>query len=720
MSPVTQGPPSVQCYEDSAVGDLIEVSALENLPLHPPPTAPVSTQRKTAQRRGRNGSHACIECQARKVRCSEEPQCSHCQALNLVCEYKPPRKKRATNVARKASLDLGDTDGISRDDTPQRGILMQMMERIAELERNYASLLMDVKAESDQASPYSRSGSHPGPQSECAMANIPEKELFRGRTSLIEQFGVLDRSIASETANQPDSGLDLEGQGANTAPVTWSELPRSSEKDVETLEEETRHFDLASLRKTVDTFFAHLNPHYPCISENAFRPLFEKFLNNEELQELGYADRQQFVALVNLIQAEIRILSDEWPTSTRAPAWEEFCRAESILSRLAWLGNGNIMTIQCLLVKARYLLYAEKPSGAYDTMGRAVRLSWQLGLHDQQSWSGLSPFEVVMRQRIFWTVFYLERNIALHAGAPYLIRQSDFKVDLPPNLDDRLLFPDRPLPTPEGCPTDSYLAAASRWGYLTAEIWDTIYAVNAQRPTSAEFIATMDARIQFTGSRIPPKLQWARNLDHLDGNAPVPRYVLRQAAILYQRMNQLRLLLRQERMLSLGFDDEMAKDCTTISGALINAIHASHYSPTHTLTDRYSACLYLSSALLPLVCIIVKSECDPAIREDAIQAYNKGLSTLQALVPSFSAARHTLQRLLRITQTTERAIQRFRRAEQFLLDPSEFETETLMLQMNDFLGHDHQGNWEMDFFNDDQAGPYSLGAMDGMHADLLG
>jgi hypothetical protein len=520
------GAPSVHGYEDSAVGDLIEISVPENR--SPQERQLVSVEQKVAQKRGRNVSQACIECQTRKIKCSEEPHCSQCQALNLSCEYEPSRKRRATNISRKNSFEVGNPVRTSSGESPQQSILMQMMERIAELERNYTSLMMEVKAESDQASLYSRSASQPDP----TFANLPEREMFRGRTSLIEQFGVLDRLIASETANQPD--FSLEGRSAHPEPVTWSELPRSMEKAVETLEEETRHLDLLSIRKTVDTFFNHLNPHYPCICENAFRPLFEKFLHNEELQELSYADRHQFIALVNLIQAEVRILSDEWPTSTRAPAWEEFCRAESILSRLTWLGNGNIMTIQCLLVKARYLLYAEKASGAYDTMGRAVRLSWQLGLHDQLSWSGLSPFEVVMRQRIFWTLFYLERNIALHAGAPYLIRQSDFKVDLPPSLDDRLLFPDQPLPQSTGRPTDTYLAAASRWGNLTSEIWDTVYAVNAQTPTSAEFIATMDARIQFTGSRIPAELQWDKNVGRLDGNAPVPNYVLRQTAILYQ------------------------------------------------------------------------------------------------------------------------------------------------------------------------------------------
>lgn len=178
--------------------------------------------------------------------------------------------------------------------------------------------------------------------------------------------------------------------------------------------------------------------------------------------------------------------------STNVPAWEEFCRAESILTHLTWLGNGNMLTIQCLLIKARYLLYIEKADSAYDTMSRIVCLCFKLGLHDQPKWSdSVTPFETVMRQRIFWTIFYLERNIAFNCGAPYLIRESDFNVDLPKNLEDSRMFPGEPLP-PENMERSNgaYLSGAVKWGRLCSEIWDTVFGVNAIKPTS-EFIPSI-------------------------------------------------------------------------------------------------------------------------------------------------------------------------------------------------------------------------------------
>jgi len=125
-------------------------------------------------------------------------------------------------------------------------------------------------------------------------------------------------------------------------------------------------------------------------------------LNDSETSHRESADFYQFMALTNMIHAEvnhsnaklcarytnqrqIKILSEDWADSNIVPGWDDFCRAENILSHLTWLGNGNILTIQCLLIKARYLLYIEKADCAYDTMSRAVSLCFKLGLHDQPS-----------------------------------------------------------------------------------------------------------------------------------------------------------------------------------------------------------------------------------------------------------------------------------------------------------------------------------------------
>lgn len=497
---------------------------------------------KIRKRRGRYVPHACVNCRMRKVKCSGDAKCVQCREAGFPCAYGRGRQRRALKASKpdgtaSATVHVSlPTNAASGNDDGLSNTLLQMMDRIDSLERNCTMLKSQIAIRSDDGENGDPSASDVEDDASIGsgsdLTSFTSEEAFHGATSLLEPIQILDRTLVVEDGEQHNSRAD--SPAAEDTPITWHNLPRTNNKAIDVLEKETR-LNIEAVRRSVDTFFLSLNPHYPCLNENEFREQFENFLAGNSAYQPKNANRHQFLAMLNLIHAEVTVLSDDWPDSTIAPAWNEFCRAETILDQLTWLGSGNLMTIQCLLLKARYLLYVEKADGAYDTMGKVVRLGWRLGLHDQKSWEARSPFEIVMRQRIFWTIFYLERNISFNCGAPYLIRESDFRVDLPPNLDDKLMYPDQPLPTMETPERSSgpYLGAAAKWGKLCAEIWDAMFGVNAQKPPSQELVAMMDARIKFTTSQFPPHLQWQDNVHRLGGNTDVPSYILRQTAILH-------------------------------------------------------------------------------------------------------------------------------------------------------------------------------------------
>lgn len=367
-----------------------------------------------------------------------------------------------------------------------------------------------------------------------SITSLPPSEVTFGATSLFEPMQVLNRAVTADGEAQLSMPSESDSVGT-TAPIRWDSLRYEVSKDIRKLERETTK-DVATVRHHVDTFFTSLNPHYPSLNENQFRAQLETLLAGED-PRMSSGDRQQFIALVNLMQAEVSILVDDRPGLSQVPGWVEFCRAESLLHRLTWLGKGNLLTIQCLLCKARYLLYIERAGSAYQIMGQVVQLCFQLGLHNQSSWKDCSPFEIAMRQRIFWSILYLERNVSINSGSPYLIREADFKVDPLPALDDKLMFPGKPLPTetPKGS-FAPYLMTAVKWGKLGSEIWDVVFGINAERPTSQEFVATMDARIGFITSQLLPHLQWQRRTDFqaaTDETDDIPHYVRRQALILH-------------------------------------------------------------------------------------------------------------------------------------------------------------------------------------------
>lgn len=170
-------------------------------------------------------------------------------------------------------------------------------------------------------------------------------------------------------------------------------------------------------------------------------------------------------------------------------------------------------------------------------------------------------------------------------------------------------------------------------------------------------------------------------------------------------MNQLRLLLRQQSLLTAAYDGATAKDCVSIATNSIEIIHAQFISPTYRSTDRFSSVLYLIGSLLPLICVIVKGENDGQTCADAIDALTRDLSMLSQMSPYFSVARHTLRRLHRVIQTTRRAISRCHHAEQLMLDLNDFEAETLVPQITDFFNNDYRVDLDMDMLDQTLYGP---------------
>lgn len=422
---------------------------------------------------------------------------------------------------------------------PPRIFFTALLDRVNSLENDRDSFKSYMSKHEKSHGNNSRYGDEDGNDSAsssdnaCSITNLVSNDVVHGATSLFEPISVLNRTVACKEEEEPNDSPE-DSPGSTQPQVAWLSLTRRGKKGIKTLEKETRLRDPEIFHHSVDGYFSRLNPLYPCLNENQFRAQMEIFFSDDENERMSSGDRYQFAALLNLLHAEARILGEDCPDYSSVPGWDEFCCAESILNQIVWLGNGNIWTVHCLIVKARYLLSIERADSAYDTIGQAIRLCIQLGLHNQNAWKYCSPFDIVMRQRLFWTIYCLERHIALNCGAPPLLRETDFKVDLPPDLDDCLMFRDQPLP-PE-MPERSfgpYLRSTVQWNKLSNEIWDKVFGLHAQKPTSQELLATLDARMVYLESIVPAHLQLSRNASRLENLDGTPIFIIRHTLLLY-------------------------------------------------------------------------------------------------------------------------------------------------------------------------------------------
>lgn len=691
----------------------------EEMDAHTQSRPPISAKTPPSEqppisKRGRYVSKACINCQKRKVKCSGEDPCLHCRNGVLECIYSRTRKHNSITAV------VPNTDNIHVLELPstfetEHQQTHSAMARLLKLEQEFRKFKTQNKRRGDYEKQFD---SEPElindedaatPKYSTPSTSLDSSETFHGATSLYEPLRVLDGT--SVVGREP-------GVPHDSASSSWQNLNRTHVKDIRITERALKN-NIPGLRHSLDIYFSYLNPHYPILNENDFRTKFESFVDDGHQPDS--ADDCQFIALINLIHGIVQILHDNCLDPKVVPGWQEFCRAESIMSQLfSFGGEGNIVTIQCLFLKSHYLLYLEKGDSAFDTMGRIVHLCFLLRLHNQSAWTNCSDYEIHMRQRIFWSVFNQERILAINCGVPYLIRELDFKVDFPKHFDDKAIIPGQPLQAVESIERSfsSYLFCAAKWGKLAGEIWDSLFSVNAQTPLGrdSEFRITMDARILYTLSQFPSHLQWERNVRHLVGNSDIPPYLFRQALILHLQMNQLRLHLRQESMLGLKYNRTIAEECVLIATSSVNAIHAYYHSRYHKQTNRYSSILYLMGSLLILVCVIVKSDNDQCTRSQAIESFKKGLYIHNELSTNFTMARHALHRMHRIIGRTQEVINSFQTAD-------EFQLQELGPQITDFFNS--EPSWMMNLdkgvlnypFNGPPAnilpdGSFSMGGME--------
>ncbi|KAH7143492.1 hypothetical protein EDB81DRAFT_934775 [Dactylonectria macrodidyma] len=402
--------------------------------------------------------------------------------------------------------------------------------------------------------------------------------------------------------------------------------------------------DLDFAKGQISRFFEYINPHYPCSNESQFLSRLEEYLHggnsNPSIEAI------QLVAHVRLITALMFVLESQDFHSSEPPGWWEFKSATHLLSHAMSQARGDVNMIPCLIIKATYLLRIEDLNAAHEAVSQAVCLCYRTNLHNQPAWRDCSPFEVHIRQRIFWSLFCLERNINQLRCVPSLIAENEIRVDLPAMLDDRVLGHSERLPneTPRSS-FGPYFHSTVMLTRLTSETWRAMFGAHAKRPIKEDFIAAMDAKAQQLLESLPEQLQWWSHAGKIDKAMSPPSFIRYQALLLRLRTNHLRLLLRRRDLAELSFIAKNDAICLSVASDSIDVIHVFHCSSLHAPGDRFFYLFYLTGALVALAGIMLSENQASRRQEDAVESFQKATNVMRSLASGLRVARTVLERL---------------------------------------------------------------------------
>ncbi|KAJ5510321.1 hypothetical protein N7453_002424 [Penicillium expansum] len=115
---------------------------------------------------------------------------------------------------------------------------------------------------------------------------------------------------------------------------------------------------------------------------------------------------------------------------------------ESSLAKADLLKSMDMTVLQAFVIYIACSKHYNKGPDIRKFLGNAIGIALKIGLHRDASASGLPPFQVEMRRRLWWQIYILDINIAEDYGTNPRILESWFDTRLPSNVNDASLDSD--------------------------------------------------------------------------------------------------------------------------------------------------------------------------------------------------------------------------------------------------------------------------------------
>lgn len=251
------------------------------------------------------------------------------------------------------------------------------------------------------------------------------------------------------------------------------------------------------LRQLLGVYFVEMGSFFPFLDQHDTETRISGTLHH-----LGYSEQDTVVEVDRSVHSIMAVLCNLMVLGEcHEPRVDSH---ESARQGLAMFNQGRKLLQHCTsaqivdmdliryhILSALYMLDSELLQSASYAISAAVQSAMVMRLNDQSLWGDSTSSEKTTRQKLWWTIYCLDRRISQRNGTPYLVRDLDIAVDVfasrstphsnntgPP---DAAQGPDRWDPRSEEYYTanhyQSMIDFARLWGY----VWDRFYSASAPK-----------------------------------------------------------------------------------------------------------------------------------------------------------------------------------------------------------------------------------------------
>lgn len=573
--------------------------------------------RKPGSKRDKYASHACVECQRRKVKCSGEPFCSNCRTRGAECEYEDvgPRGPRP----KKRSLD--DFAFGSPEFTSQRGSRKQVESRstlraqLAQLQEKVDELMQDrvPNALFSSISPERPRDFSPSAISCKVTTTSPDSgvNVFVcgdhdpcNPTRIFHDSDVFDALTPASNPIGLGSQIEaLKKLGCRSSSTKARQLSVHSAASPQlTVRLPPPH----TLWALVTVFLAEFGCYFPCLHGDKVRQQLASTLAVAGYDEyrtemcIGDPECEIIAVLLNMLAYAEALTQSSSAADNLKPhlGAERYYQGVKIMEHFGKVHANDLLTTIYHTTACAYLLEMGMLQMSFQSVNRAFQSALCIGLNDEHRWPVNAEAEdIACRQSLWWTIFFLDKRIAQKIGIAYCVRQAECAV-----TEYGIDHGKRGSQSHH-----DFLQSMILFSQLWAQIWDAFYSPRAtaadhkqkgDEEYAWEQLKLTDIKIILAYRRIPSRLSWSSQKvgDYVssgDGEKEIRRRLL-----VFLRFAFLRLSIRYQPIPHNRPDCERRRSCISICVAVIEAIRAytalfGYHKPSgHVLTSALVECLY--------------------------------------------------------------------------------------------------------------------------------
>ncbi|KAL5372128.1 hypothetical protein DPSP01_013742 [Paraphaeosphaeria sporulosa] len=535
---------------------------------------------QSSMKRERVG-RACTACRSRKIKCTGDvPQCKRCGSTGRECVYVMPRKDRLKTVTERSGQMIGllkKLHGFANDEDSAH--ISKLLEAAEE------DMLEAHTPTTSTSDTYDDDLHRPKGMFDTNMSEPLERMSIESLDLVGEKLHETDQARATEgflgpnsevqwlrsflRLEQGDSDVAISEQGsvANTAKnegmnvVTFYLERKSIDSEIYVDPYELPTADVA--KQLLHIYMEKVHDSFPILPRKLFQDQCQSYF---EALRHGLAPKasSKWQAILNLVFA----VSSKYSHLIKA-CWQGDERDHLIYqaraSALAWKEttfgqHPDLPQVQVAGLLAFYHLSVGQVNRAWVVMGLALRFAIALGLHVRIEDPSASRAKREALVRVWWSLYYLERQLTIITGRPSMVIDSCCSVPLPVPLSERQISEDINI-----VHSGSYFRAVVQLSIISQSILTSLYSAGSTIRSLADLqkdAVQIGTRIDDWAVKLPINLYFQAPANNV---ATSDKVAFRQRTMLAFQFWSAKILLTHPFLNAMGELNEEHQDQAPLS-----------------------------------------------------------------------------------------------------------------------------------------------------------